>query len=95
MNTIIKAIRSWLRKQNDAKLKRQIDEINSRISIKEKNGRLYLMCMGTAVKVFGDKQTCDDATCAITAARDAAQEFVFTSDEDKTVDIPSNLCNHG
>lgn len=80
---IKKAIKSWLRKQADAKLKRQIGELNSRFSIKERNGRLYLMCMGTAIMVFGDKQTCDDATCALAEARDAAQEFVFVSDEDK------------
>lgn len=84
---IKKAIKSWLRKQNDTKLKRQIGEINSRFAIKERNGRLYLMCMGTAIMVFGDKQTCDDATCAITAARDAAQEFVFASDENKIITV--------
>lgn len=90
MNAITKAIKSWVRKLNDAKLKRQVDELDSRFTIKEKNGRLYLMCMGTAIMVFGDKQTCDETACAITAARDAAQEYVFVSGEDKSVMVSTN-----
>ncbi len=80
-------IRTWIKRliaaQRDRKLRGCVNEISSRISLREKDGRLYIVCLGTAVGVMNGTSTCNDCVRAIQSTKRVAREYALGLEKDK------------
>lgn len=80
-------ITEWLRRQVESvrrtKEVRRVEEINARFSVRERDGKrdgkIYLLCNGTAVAIMTPASTMQDAIKQIKAMRAAAVCFAQNS----------------
>ncbi len=77
-------ITEWLRRQVESvqrtKEIRRTEEINARFSVRERDGKIYLLCNGTAVAIMTPASTMQDAIKQIKAMRAAALTYEKTKD---------------
>lgn len=77
-------ITGWLRRQAESvrrtKEIRKTEEINARISVRERDGKIFLLCNGTAVAIMTPASTMQDAIKQIKAMRAAALTYEKTKD---------------
>lgn len=77
-------IAEWLRRQVESvrrtKEIRKTEEINARISVRERDGKIFLLCNGTAVAIMTPASTMLDAIKQIKAMRAAALTYEKTKD---------------
>lgn len=76
-------ITEWLRRQVESvrrtKEVRRVEEINARFSVRERDGKIFLLCNGTAVAIMTPASTMLDAIKQIKAMRAAAVCFAQNS----------------
>lgn len=81
-------IKNWIKQlialQRDRKLRASVKEISSRISLREKDGHIYIVCMGTAVWRLKDFSTCEESVRMLKDMRAFAREYALGEDKKKT-----------
>lgn len=75
MKKITDYIRRRLLGAKTARRARHNAEVSARFRIAESDGKIYLLCLGTAIAVIGDDDTAQSITREVERARHAALEF--------------------
>lgn len=75
MENIVSKIRRWAESLKAAREAQRRAEIEARISLREKGGRIYLLCGGTAFALIENGHNAQDIVKAIRDARRAAEMY--------------------
>lgn len=75
MENIVTKIRRWADSHKAAREAQRRAEIEARISLREKGGRIYLLCGGTAFACVENGNNALDIVKAIAQARSAAAMY--------------------
>ena len=79
MNRRTKRLRRQAESMRRTKDVRMVEEINARFSVRERDGKIFLLCNGTAVAIMTPASTMQEAVRQIKAMRAAAVCFAQNS----------------